>query len=385
MKRDTAIQVLQYLESNQSNMITFLENLVKLETPSRDALAQQAILQLLKKEFEKIKYKVFLMPGKKTGGFLYARPLEKKWKNPVQLVLGHCDTVWKKNTLEEMPVKHLNSKISGPGVFDMKAGLTQIVFALKAVKELNLSTKVTPVVLINSDEEIGSLESTNTIKKIAKIANRAFVLEPPYGMEGKLKTARKGVGRFTIKVRGKTAHAGLNPSEGASAIMELSHHIQYLFSLNDVKSGITVNVGMIEGGTSANVVAAESKAVIDVRVKNEEDAKLITAKILGIKPVNKNIIVEIEGAIKRPPMKKTQRNETLWKIAKNIGELLQINLEDASVGGGSDGNTTSMFTATLDGLGTVGDGAHAKHEFIYSNKLVERTALVTLLLLADSV
>jgi len=380
MERSEAMHIVSYLKDNQKSMILFLKKLVKAESPSRDADSQIEVMNLLGSALEKLNFYVLHVPGKTSGGYLFARPLNRTKNLPVQFLLGHCDTVWEKDTIEQMPIIQDELKITGPGIFDMKAGLTQMVFSLKAIRDLKINCPLTPVIIINSDEEIGSRESTKTIKNISKIANRAFVLEPPLGISGKLKTARKGIGRFTLTVRGKPAHAGLNPDQGASAIVELSYHIQQLFALNDFEKGITVNVGMIEGGTSANVIAAESRAVIDVRVHNSRDAEFITNEILNLKPVNKDVDISIEGSIGRPPMERTVRNQNLWKMAKNLGELIDLDLEESTAGGGSDGNTTSMFTATLDGLGTIGDGAHAKHEFIFTDKLIERTALLTILL-----
>jgi glutamate carboxypeptidase len=240
-----------------------------------------------------------------------------------------------------------------------------------------------PLVFINSDEEIGSIESTPAIERLSKIVNRAFVMEPPLGLEGKLKTARKGIGRFTVTIKGKAAHAGLDPEKGVNAIVELSHQVQKLFGMNDFERGITVNVGLIQGGYSPNVIASESKAVIDVRVLNHKDGEFITKKIQGLKPTLDDIELTVKGAIGRQPMEKTPRNRKLWKLAKNNAKLIGISLQQATSGGGSDGNTTSLFTATLDGLGTTGDGAHAEHEFIYIDKLIERTTLLTLLLIEN--
>ncbi len=382
MKRSEAKHIVNYLKENQESMILFLKKLVEAESPSSDANAQVGVINLLKSAFEELGHYVLQMPGNKTGGFILSRPVKRLKNKPLQLLLGHCDTVWKLDTILTMPIIQDESKITGPGIFDMKAGLTQMIYSLQAIRDLHLKCPLTPVIIINSDEEIGSRESENVIKKISKIADRAFILEPPLGVEGKLKTARKGIGRFTIIVKGKPAHAGLNPDKGVSAIVELSYHIQHLFSLNDFKKGITVNVGMIEGGTSANVIAAESRAVIDVRVHNSKDAEFISKEILNMKPINKDVELIVDGYFGRPPMEKTQRNQKLWKMAKNMGELIDLELEESTAGGGSDGNTTSLFTATLDGLGTVGDGAHAKHEFIFIEKLIERTALLTLLLTA---
>jgi len=383
MERSEAKHIVNYLKENQESMILFLKRLVELESPSTNANAQVNIINFLKSAFEELNFYVLIMPGKITGGYLLARPLKRLKNNPIQLLLGHCDTVWETDTILDMPIVQDKIKITGPGIFDMKAGLTQMIYSLRAIRDLNLKCPVTPIIIINSDEEIGSKESEKAIVTISKIASRAFILEPPLGIEGKLKTARKGIGRFTLTVKGKPAHAGLNPDKGVSAIIELSYHIQHLFELNDFEKGITVNVGMIEGGTSANVIAAESRAVIDVRVHNNKDAKLITKEILSLKPINKDIELFVEGYFGRPPMEKTIRNQKLWQTAKNLGELIDLELEESTAGGGSDGNTTSMFTATLDGLGTTGDGAHAKHEFIFTDKLIERTALLTILLTAS--
>ncbi len=384
MEKLEAKHIVNYLKENQESMILFLKELVVAESPSRDANSQVKIFKLLRSAFQELNFFVLQMPGKKTGGYMLTRPLKRLKNKPIQLLLGHCDTVWETDTILKMPIIQDKSTITGPGIFDMKAGLTQMVYALRAIRDLKLNCPLTPVVIINSDEEIGSRESETAIKNISKIANRAFILEPPLGIEGKLKTARKGIGRFTLTVRGKPAHAGLNPDKGVSAIVELSYHIQHLFSLNDFKKGITVNVGMIEGGTSANVIAAESRAVIDVRVHNSKDAEFISKEILNLKPINEDIELLVEGYFGRPPMERTIRNQKLWKMAKNLGELIDLELEESTAGGGSDGNTTSLFTATLDGLGTIGDGAHAKHEFIFIDKLIERTALLTILLMANS-
>ena len=366
-------------------MIDFLKDLVRFESPSRDRDAQKQILDFLKEKLNELAFRVSLFPGKKTGGFLLAVPEDRKRGDPIQLLIGHCDTVWKKNTLADMPVIEGENSISGPGIFDMKAGLTQAVFSMQAIRELGLACRVTPVILINSDEEIGSYESTSAIRRLAKIADRALVLEPPLGLKGKLKTERKGVGKFVVTVTGKPAHAGLNPASGVSAIVELSYLIQKLFSLNDFEKGITVNVGMIQGGSSANVIAEESSAVVDVRGSNMEEADHIRKEILGLQPEHKECQVITEGYFGRPPMEKTPRNRRLWNVARELSGQLDIDLEEASAGGGSDGNTTSQYTATLDGLGTVGEGAHARHEYIVTDKLIERTALLSLLVLSKPV
>ncbi len=383
MNKQIASKIWNHLKTQQEEMLRFLVQIVEKESPSLNREAQQGIFNLLQYKLEALGFYVLYIQGKETGGYLYARPLQRNKKKPIQLLIGHCDTVWDINTIKEMPISRLKDKIRGPGIFDMKAGLTQILFSIQSIQQLSLDLSVTPVILINSDEEIGSRESTTIIKRLAKIANRAFILEPPLGLGGKLKTARKGVGKFTITVKGKAAHAGLDPTKGINAIVELSHQVQQLFAMNDFDKGITVNVGMIEGGISPNVIAPESKAIIDVRVLTEEDGKYITKKIHQLQPMLPEVELSVEGGIGRPPMERNERNIKLWQLARINGLLLGIELEEATAGGGSDGNTTSLYTPTLDGLGTTGDGAHAKHEFIFLDKLSERTALLALLLLAD--
>lgn len=382
-KQHIANEVLNYLNTNHEKMLKFLKDMVSIESPSNNKQALHTVLQFIEKKLDTLGFYSIRVSGKNTGGYLYARPKIRKKNKPIQLLVGHCDTVWSINTINDIPITQHDGKLTGPGVYDMKAGLTQIIFALLTIKELSLNLNLTPIILINTDEEIGSKESTHAIKRLSKIASRAYILEPPLGLEGKLKTARKGIGRFTITVKGKAAHAGLDPEKGVNAIVELSHQVQQLYAMNDFKKGITVNVGMIQGGHSPNVIAAESKAVIDVRVYNDEDGKYITKKIHQLKPMLKDVELTIEGGIGRQPMEKTPRNQQLWRIAKANGRLMGLILEQATAGGGSDGNTTSLYTATLDGLGTTGDGAHAKHEFIFTDKLIERTALLILLLLDD--
>lgn len=380
-----ATEILGYLKVNQKKMIGFLERLVVHESPSNNHGSQAQILKLIGKELVELGLYVMYLPGRETGGHLYARSFNRDKNKPLQLIVGHCDTVWELDTLSEMPVKEKNGRMTGPGIYDMKAGLTQLIFSLKAIRELKLSTSLEPVIIINSDEEIGSRESTQTISRIAKIADRAFVLEPPLGLDGKLKTARKGIGRFTITVKGKAAHAGLDPEKGINAIVELSNLVQQLYAMNDFEKGITVNIGMIQGGISANVVAPEGNAVVDVRVLNKVDGDIITERIYALKPSRSDVELYIDGGIGRPPLERTERNQLLWQLAKTKGALLGLELEEGIAGGGSDGSTTSMYTATLDGLGTTGDGAHAAHEFIFLNELPVRTALLTLLLLAKTI
>jgi glutamate carboxypeptidase len=235
-------------------------------------------------------------------------------------------------------------------------------------------------VVLTSDEETGSADAARHLVRLARRAVRAFVLEPAYGFDGALKTARKGVGEFTVVVRGRAAHAGLSPTEGASAVLELSHQIQRLFALNDPARGVSVNVGTVDGGLRPNVVAPEVTARLDVRVPTTHDAVQVEAAIRALAPVDPRTTIEVSGGFGHPPMERTPRNEQLWHAAAAIAARLGLALEQASVGGSSDGNTISQYAATLDGLGTVGDGAHALHEHVRASTLPERAALVAHLL-----
>ncbi|MDH4091011.1 MAG: M20 family metallopeptidase [Cyclobacteriaceae bacterium] len=380
----SAQEIVTYLESHRQEMIDLLVKLAEVESPSTDPQSQELVINLLKEAFDVLDYKTVIVKGKKTGGYLYARPLQRPKKRPLQLMVGHCDTVWPIHTVEKMPVQAANNEVKGPGVYDMKGGLVQMLYALQVLKYFNIETPVTPIALINSDEEIGSHESTVVISRLAKIADRAFILEPSIGLSGKLKTERKGVGRYTITVKGRAAHAGLDPSKGINAIVELSYLIQELFKMNDAEKGISVNVGMVEGGVSANVVAPQSRAVIDVRVPTQKDGERLENRIFKLQSRHREVAVEVKGSFGRKPMEATPRNAQLWGVAKVAGNTLGIELESMAAGGASDGNTTSLFTATLDGLGATGDGAHAVHEFVMIDKMLERTALLTLLLTADA-
>jgi glutamate carboxypeptidase len=313
---------------------------------------------------------------------LCGRPRARCGSSPLQLLVGHCDTVWPVGTVRQMPVRVEGDSLHGPGVLDMKGGLVQMLYALRAVKDLGLQPPADSVAVINSDEEIGSPDSTRLIRRLARGAARAFILEPAFGRAGKLKTSRKAAGSFTITVTGRAAHAGVSPEEGASAILEMSHQIQRLFALNDAARGITVNVGTIDGGVQSNVVAPEVRATVDVRVWTPADAAAIEVAIRGLRPVNPQTIIRVEGGISQLPMQPLPRNQALWRLARDLGQRLGLELDQAAVGGTSDGNTTSQYTATLDGLGAVGDGAHAAHEQALISQLVERSALLVLLLLA---
>ena len=395
---DTPCAVLDAVRAQRDEMLAFLEQLVFHESPTSVPEAQAPIFDLIEEKLDEVGYETRRLPGDESGGQLLAAPRGRDFGGvdfnfdaaapasdaspPVQLLIGHCDTVWPIGTLKEMPLQIDDSIMRGPGVFDMKAGLAQAVFALRTLQRLDLQPSLMPLLFINSDEEIGSPESTPHILRLARFASRVFVMEPALGRSGKLKTGRKGVGQFVVKVTGKAAHAGLDPEAGASAILELAHQVQRLFDLSDPVKGVSVNVGIIAGGLRPNVIAPESRAVVDVRVPDAIEAERISAAIHALEPATDGVILEVSGSVNRAPLERTPRNQALWQLALEAAADLGLEIEQGIAGGGSDGNLTSPLVATLDGLGAVGDGAHAIHEYIDVPRSLERCALLAMLVMA---
>jgi glutamate carboxypeptidase len=375
----------EWMSVHRGEWLDYLTALVQLESPSLDPASQEPVLETLAEGLEGAGLNSRRLPGESSGGQLLAVPPNWSRRGPYQLLLGHCDTVWPVGTVCEMPVERSGNRLCGPGVFDMKAGLANMVFALRVLSELKMEPAVTPVTLITSDEEVGSADSRGVIERFTRGADRAVVLEPALGITGRIKTARKGTGSFRIDVEGKAAHAGLAPEEGVSAILEMSHIIQELFALNDPTRGVTVNVGTVGGGLRSNVVAPDSHAEVDVRVLTREDADRVAAAIDGLRPGTDGINVTVTGGFDRPPMEKTPANERLWELCRSLGDEMGLRLLDGTAGGASDGNFTSQFCATLDGLGAVGHGAHAHHEHILIDETYERCTLLALLLMAPPV
>jgi len=374
--------LLAWLKGREPEMVGLLERLVLAESPSQDPAAQRGPFSILAGELDQVGFAVRRIPGFDTGDHLYTRPRARRRGAPFQLIVGHMDTVWPLGTVERMPLRREGDLLFGPGTHDMKAGLAQLVFALQALQAFELVPALTPVAVVNSDEEIGSGSSRRMIRRLARSAERAFVLEGGERGQNRLKIARKGAGRFRIRVRGRASHAGTSFEQGVSAILELSHQVQRLFALNDPGRGITVNVGTVDGGLLPNVVAPEASASIGVRVPTAAAAVEVERAIRGLQPVLEGSSLEIEGRIGRPPMEPTPRNRDLLLTAQRLGSLLGLELEDAGlVGGASDANTTSLYTATLDGLGPAGDGGHAPDEHVSISSLAERAALLALLLL----
>ncbi|MCB0254301.1 MAG: M20/M25/M40 family metallo-hydrolase [Anaerolineae bacterium] len=368
-----AARLAAWMKDQASAMQALLEELAALETPSLQPETQSGAFDLLARELLREGYTSTWWPGRRSGGLLLACPVDRQRGAPVQLLLGHCDTVWPVGTLAEMPLRLEDGRLSGPGVFDMKGGLVQTVFALRALRSLGITPPATPVMLVNSDEEIGSDESTLAIERLARISCRAFVMEPALGVAGKLKTARKGVGQFRMKLSGDRSDANIVAGELARLIRTLS-------ALTDPVSGASVNVGIVCSGAENETMDVE--LIVDVRAPDAGSARQIEQAVAAVRSALPSVTLETAGGISRPPMERTQRNQALWRSARTLGENLGLALEEGAAGGGSDGNTTSQFTATLDGLGAVGDGAHALHEHILIDEMPQRAALLALLLLS---
>jgi glutamate carboxypeptidase len=374
--------LLAHLRALQGEMVALLSDLARAETPSVDPASQEPVLARLAAELEKAGLAVRRLKGRTSGGQLWAAPPRgSRNAHGAQLLIGHCDTVWPHGTLATMPVEIRDGKLTGPGVFDMKGGLVQGVFALRALRELGAELPLTPTFFINSDEEIGSGDSTVRILRLARHMQRVFVLEPALGPEGRLKTRRKGSLRFDLRIEGKAAHSGLDPDKGASAILEMAHVIRRLDELTDREKGVSINIGVIQGGTRRNVIAAEATAELDVRVLTLEDAERIDRIVRTLKPVTPGTSIHIEGGMDRPPLEATPGNRILWNQAQKAAKELGIELDEGTSGGASDGSFTSQLVPTLDGLGPVGDGAHAIHEHVEIDRMPERAALLGLLLM----
>jgi len=362
-------------------MVSLCRELVECESPSDDAAAVGRFADLVADKVARMA-RVRRIAGGRFGPHLRCEFDLPGGKQDGQiLALGHSDTVWPVGTLKQMPFREAEGRLWGPGVLDMKAGIAFLIFALRALRELELPVRRRVVMQLNSDEEVGSDSSRPLTEEEARRSLAVLVLEPGTGLDGKLKTARKGVGEYTIVVRGRAAHAGLDFTSGASAILELARQIQKVAGFTRVERGITVNPGVISGGSRTNVVAAEARAGIDIRVLRIKDAEALDRRFHRLRPVDRRCRIEISGGLSRPPMERSAGIAALFRKARELAAELGIELEESVSGGGSDGNFTAAVGApTLDGLGAVGEGAHAPHESILVERMADRAALVAKLL-----
>ena len=362
-------------------MLEAIQELVERESPSMEKPLLDDLARYLQGRFQDAGAEVSLQPNPTHGDHLRAFfPGPKNTSARPALILGHFDTVWPAATLAARPFTIRDDQARGPGIFDMKANLVLVEFALRAMAAPGPDLPRPVVVLLTSDEEIGSPTSRALIEEHARQAEYVLVVEPPLP-GGVLKTARKGTGSFVVEVEGRAAHAGIEPEKGISAIVELAHQIHYLQGLNDTAAGSTVNVGIIRGGTRPNVVPASAAAEIDVRVWTTTEAERLEQAILGARPQTAGTALKIDGRFKRPPMERTAAIGALFERAREIGAQLGLDLQEGSTGGGSDGNfSAALGVPTLDGLGIPGAGAHAEDEHILIDSLAQRATLLTTLL-----
>jgi glutamate carboxypeptidase len=372
-----AARRLAYFEERCSEIVTTIRELVEMESPSDTKPAVDRLGEVVAQKFAALGGKVEFHHAIDFGNHLQVEFAGKSAGKPV-LLLGHYDTVYPVGTLATMPCQTVGDKLTGPGVLDMKSGIALMLASIAALKCGAGGNLPRPVsVLLVSDEEVGSDSSRQTTEAIAKEAAAVLVLEPSFGLNGAVKTARKGVGEYEVKVIGKASHAGLDFQKGSNAIVELARQIEKISAFTELKKGLTVNVGVVRGGSRTNVVPAEASAQVDVRIARMKDGNGVERKMRSLRPFNRKCRLELTGGINRPPMERTAGVASLFDKAVVIARDLGWKLSEAAVGGGSDGNfTAGLGIPTLDGLGGVGDGAHAAHEHILISELPRRAALL---------
>jgi len=369
--------ILKFAQQQQGAIIAQIRAFVECESPSGDTAALKRFADLVTTTMSgwaRVRFNGNLvaeiaLPGRKKSGQV--------------LALGHLDTVWPIGTLAQMPFRQKDGRLWGPGVLDMKSGIAFFLAAARALRELDIPVARRVLLQLNCDEEVGSHSSRALTEKNAAQSDCVLVLEPGTGLAGKLKTARKGVGDYRVTVHGRASHSGVDFDAGASAILELAHQIQRIAGFTQLARGITVNPGVISGGTRSNVVAAEAMAHVDVRIPRLRDASPLERKFQSLRAADKRCTIEVSGGINRPPMERTPGTVKLFREAQRIGREIGVTVEESATGGGSDGNFTSALgIATLDGLGGVGEGAHAIHESIMVDRIADRVALLAGLLAA---
>ncbi|HLJ29445.1 MAG TPA: M20 family metallopeptidase [Candidatus Angelobacter sp.] len=365
----------QFCRQRQPEMLQLIQRMVEIESPSDNKAAVDNMGKFLAQEFQKEGGEVKVHNASEYGDHLRVDFTGTPGQKPIML-LGHFDTVWPLGALAGMPFRVESGRAFGPGVLDMKAAIAMMIFALRALREAQASHR--PVtIFLDTDEEVGSDSSRPITEAIARECEAVLVLEPAQGPQGFLKTSRKGVGDFIIRVQGRASHAGVDFEKGQSAIVELSRQVLEVIQFVDLARGITVNPGVIQGGTRGNVVAAEAWAKVDIRVARMADTAELEQKFANLRPFNPHCKLEVTGGLNRPPMERTAGAVRLLEIAQGVARELGIDLGESATGGGSDGNFTSALgIPTLDGLGAVGEGAHATNESIVLDELPKRTAIL---------
>jgi len=372
---------LQFLKPRLPQMLATLRRFVTAESPSLEKSAADRCCGIIAEEWDRHGSRVERIAQKHRGDLLRITCAPGKSHPSGQLlVLGHYDTVYATGTIARMPFRVEAGKAYGPGTFDMKAGIVQALFALQALQLSKTPLRKRIVFLWTSDEEIGSESSRKIFETEARRSDAIFVLEPSFGPRGLLKTARKGVGEAELIVRGRASHAGLAPQEGINAIHELARQLARIEGWNDFQRGVTINAGVIEGGTRTNVIPERARAVLDLRALRVSDMRSLERRLHALRPLQRGARLEITGGFDRPPLER-KMSAALFTRAKSLARQLHLRLGECTVGGGSDGNfTAALGIPTLDGLGAVGDGAHSSHEHVLINTMPARSALLAALL-----
>ena len=373
--------ILRRAQDRLPELIEWIGDLVRIESPTDDKAAVDCAVEYVA-DYVTPFAKVKLRRQRRYGDHLRIEfDLPSRRKTSQVLGLGHLDTVWPIGTIKRMPFKHAQGRLWGPGVFDMKSGVGFFVFAAEILRELDIGVPHRFVLQLNSDEEIGSPSSRPFTQAEAKKSKAVLVAEPSAGLDGRAKTARKGGGTYTERVAGRAAHSGLDFSSGVSAVLELSRQLLKIAEWTDLEKGVTVNPGVIQGGTRSNVVPETAWTEVDVRAPRPADARRIERKFRSLKPIDRRTRLEVEGGVGRPPLVRSRAVVKLYRQARKLAAEMGVELGEAQVGGGSDGNfTAAMGIPTLDGMGGVGEGSHAVNESILVNRMADRTALLAKLI-----
>jgi glutamate carboxypeptidase len=366
---------LSYFVARQEEIVQTIREFVAIESPSDNKLAADRMGALLAATFETRGGRARVHRAENYADSIQIDYPGRKKIKPV-LLLGHFDTVYPLGTLATMPCRVEDGRLHGPGVLDMKSGIALMLYAIQALQSWHSGLPRSVTVFLVSDEEVGSYSSRKLTEALARESSAVLVLEPA-GPRGAVKTARKGVGEYILSVKGVAAHAGLDPGKGHSAIVELARQITAVSKLNDLRRGMSVNPGVIYGGTRTNVIAAQASVEIDVRIKEAKQAAILDRNFHSLKAFDRHCKLNVQGGINRMPMERNAGVVRLYKIAQAIAKQMDWKLEEAAVGGGSDGNfTAGIGIPTLDGLGGVGEGAHALHEHIVISELPRRALLL---------
>ena len=367
-------EFLDYAENNAGDILGTLKTMVELESFTSDKQGTDALSDYLIQRLRELGAETTVIPQDQVGNHVVA---DIEGGEGRIMLLCHMDTVWPKGTIDKRPFTVKEGLAYGPGILDMKAGIAIALHALETLRTHGMQPKHKIKIVLNSDEETGSTSSRQLIEEEARKSDQVFCLEPGAGKKGALKTGRKGVGMFQVKVTGKAAHAGNEPEKGISAIEEMAHQILRLHSLTDFSRGTTVNVGVLQGGAVRNQVAAFAEALVDLRVTTTAEAVRVEREILNASPVLNDALVEVTGSLNRPPMERTESTAMMLNWVKEFADPLGIHLEETQVGGGSDAQfVAALGIPVLDGMGGVGEGPHADHENIVVSELPRRVALL---------